>query len=268
MTTAFSCTGGSLHVHDAVGTLHVLEHGMRVSTNPAVRRHILTTASAITQWRYGAADPLLVQPNEVALLEQFTMATAMRAIEANDHDFVALLGAYLGFGDLRRRDAMAAMLYEPLMKPFLKLLRSPQPARRLRCAVQRELRNLERVDCEVDERDRLEITEKIVVEPALEMSGIDTDGYLVALSAAGAPPQAVDDIEAFLSGIPKSVLGNNRYQRAMYWLRQSREMADGLRAPNRHGTSTWYRTIPGQPDSVWHTSNRSLISPGVNVKEK
>jgi len=104
---------GTLVVHYAVGALQALEYGMRVCVDPAMRRHSRSLAMLCAQWRSSAANPVWVPAQEAALLEQFAVITTMRAIEANDQDSPAVLGGHLGFGDLRRRDVMTDMLYEP-----------------------------------------------------------------------------------------------------------------------------------------------------------
>jgi hypothetical protein len=161
---------GTLVVHDAVGALQALEYGMRVCVDPAMRRQYLSLAMLLAQWRSASATPIWVPAQEAALLEQFAVVTAMRAIEANDQDFPAVLGAYLGFGDLRRRDAMSDVLYEPRVKSFVKLLRSPVPARRLRYAVERRLRKLEQVHQQRIEK--LLLPEPMGVESGLAGEGV------------------------------------------------------------------------------------------------
>lgn len=135
-----------------------------------MRRQYLSLAMLCAQWRYSAANPIWVPAQEAKLLEQFAVIDAMHSVSANDQDFPAVFGAYVGFGDLRRRDAMADMLHEPYVKFILGLLGSPQPARRLRYAVERRLRKLEQVHQQRIEQ--LLLPEPLGVESGLAGEGV------------------------------------------------------------------------------------------------
>lgn len=105
---------------------------------------------------------------------------------------------------------------------------------------------------------------EIPVEPVLEMTGIDVDAYLSELRTVGTPAEVVSDIGAWLSGKTKRELGARRYQRAKYWLRhaQSQAIARRVRIPrsNDRCSATWFYSLPGRKDSVWHSANSGLLA--------
>lgn len=158
MTPALEYSGGMLQIHDSSGALEVLEYGLRTVADPTLRRGYLSLALAIT-------SRTMVPPGACALLESFAILRATRMIPATSPDMLAPLGLYMGFGDLRRRDAMATALYEPTGKFILGLLKSPAPARRLRMAVERRLRRLEKI--RQQRIEQLLMPEPLIVESEL-----------------------------------------------------------------------------------------------------
>ena len=252
MTPAISYNDGVLDIRNTAAAIEVLEFGLRTVADPTLRRGYLSLATAISKWKYNDVEHLLVPPIDGNLAESFAVLWLMRTIVENDGSFLAVVNLYAGFPDLRTSDMAAAMLYEPRTDFLLRLLRAPAPLRRLRAAVVRRLnRQLAADDDVIDD---------VLAEPALE-SGIDVDGYLAGLGSRGVPGDALAAIGDWLNGMSKATMGDARYQRALYWLKHplSREIAEQMRRTEQPRQSTWFTTVSGHPDTVWHTANRSLL---------
>jgi hypothetical protein len=162
MSAAVTYDVGIPTIHDSAAAMETLEYGLSTVADPTLRRHYLRIALALT-------SGILVPPGAPELLESFAILRAARMIPASRPDMLAPLGLYMGFGDLRRRDAMATALYEPTAKFILGLLGSPVPARRLRQAVERRLRKLEQVH-----QQRIE--QRLLPDPLVVESGLAGEG--------------------------------------------------------------------------------------------
>lgn len=195
---------GVLHVHDARGTLQVLEFGLPMSADAYQRARYLDLASGCAQWLYSTGELVGAAPDvPTHVIEHFAITLGRLAILRGDEDYLRVLAAYGGVHGLRQRDALAELLYRPPSSLLCGLDELPRPMRYLAGALERALAlrdhqppQAHTVTIEELRRDD-ELRHAVLTTP-----GIDCAEYLGALRATG---RAADlclagDIEAWLGG--------------------------------------------------------------------
>jgi hypothetical protein len=268
MQTPFTMAGGTLTINDPFAVIMLAEQAMSQNAgDPRAREWYLSLATLCAQFQLSRADLIWAPPEcPTPLLEQVATYTAIASTRAGDENYLAALGAYAGLG-IASRYAVADVLYGADSDFLDDVKRSQHPIRDVRAAARR------RASCQDQQKpqrrmDPLEAAGYIV--EAAATPGIDCDQYLQELRASGKPQdlELAADIEAWLGGVPKRVMGDSRYQRVLYGLRQPRSRAianrarsefplgsgDGVMAP-----ANWFYSSNGRKDSVLHKQNARLF---------
>jgi hypothetical protein len=268
---ALSFTDGILVVNNPRVAILVAELALRETSDSTFRQGLLSFSTLCAQYILGTPQtPVWAPPTAPSdLVERMAILTAIMGLQRGDESHLASLAAYIGLADLRERDGLAAMLYHPRRR-FLDAVReTSSPMRYLAAALQRRLSRCDRQTAQQHMVD-LDIDIEPIAIAAEAATGIDCQDFLATLRASNKPGdlELARDIEEWLSGVPKRVMGDSRYQRVLYHLRQPRVRAIANRtsvtlprtavcgvmaAPN------WFYTRPGRRDSVWHRQNRRMI---------
>jgi len=260
---------GILRISDPCGAIMVAEYGMRQSVDAGLRRHYLSVATLCAQAVYSPKTPAWGGPDvPTPEIERMAILTAALGIRHGDENYLATFGAYAGLVDLRERDTLAEILYGPKRDFLGKVLKSPEPTRYLAGAIRRKISvsNRSTAQAGMSELD----ADLDGAEIGMDVTpGIDCGDYLGALRASGKPAdlELARDVEEWLAGVPKQIMGDARYQRVLYHLRQPRARAIGnraraafLRGPGCGvmAPPPWFYSS-GRKDSVWHRQNAHLI---------
>ncbi len=258
---------GVLQIHDPRATLEVLEWALSSPPGLHQRQWYLGLATCCAQWVCGASDPVWPAPDvPVAAAEHWGISVARLAVLHGDQDYLAVVGAYGGIHDLRRRDTLAELLWRPSPSLLRGLDTSAHPVGYLAGAVQRTLalRDHQAPQAHIVALDDVGLRHAVLTTP-----GIDTDAYLAALRATGraADLRLAADVEAWLDGAGRRELGDARYQAMLSYLRQPRSRAIARRARGiftravggAMAPPTWFCASGTRRDTVVHRANARLI---------
>ena len=275
---------GVLQIHDPRATLEVLEWALSSPPGLHQRQWYLGLATCCAQWVCGSSDPVWPAPDvPVAAVERWAVSVARLAILRGDEDYVAAVAAYAGLRGLRRRDALAGLLWRPSAAVLRGIDLSARPMGYLVTSVDRRLAAQARVDTQAqmvslddlrrddglrhddDPHGDDELRHAVLITP-----GIDTAEYLAALRATGraADLRLAADVERWLQGATQRDLGEAAYRRMMRPLRGQRARVIGGRArgifPRAAGDGVmappeWYYGMGTRLDSVVHRENGHLL---------
>jgi hypothetical protein len=266
---------GVLDIHDPRATLQVLAHGLRTVT----ASHHRGLASCCAQWLYSACAPVMAAPDVPAtVVEKLAITVAGLAVLHGDVDNLGVIAAYSGIHGLRRRDALADLLWQPAPSLLRGIDAASHPMGYLVATVQQRMAAQARVDPQAhmvalddlrrdddphgdDERRRDDELRHLV----LTTPGIDTDEYLNALRSTGsaADLRLAHDLNRWLHGATQHELGEAAYRRMMRHLRGQRARVIGNRTRGLFvrgsASQEGFFTVGTRLDSVWHRQNAGLV---------
>ena len=275
---------GVIVINDSPSAVRDLADAARDCDDRGKRTFCLGLATVIAQeWYarfYGAGMPVWLGPDHPIVevpfspfaipdfppadIERMAILTAANGLRYGDQSALQLARGATGLGTTLP-ETVAIMNVLGSLGTLNRTMRSRVPARYLAGAVRRKL-GAEMI--QHHQARMVPIRDADKPGAVLATAGIDISEYLDALRASGSQKdvELAHTIEMWLDGVPKEQIGDNKYQRMLYFFRQPRakaiarrttvtapRMSDWMHPPG------WFYTIANRPDTVWHDGNARLL---------